>query len=64
MKSGEILAFIILQKEVIQLEGNDMNLQIKRQIESLLGVTIDADEKDMEQEINQILNLKENDKNE
>lgn len=41
-----------------------MNLQIKRQIESILGVTIDADEKDMEQEINQILNLKENDKNE
>ena len=41
-----------------------MNLQIKRQIESLLGVTIDTDEKDMEQEINQILNLKENDKNE
>lgn len=41
-----------------------MNLQIKRQIESLLGVTIDTDEKSMEQEINEILNLKENDKNE
>lgn len=41
-----------------------MNLQIKRQIESLLGVTIDTDEKGMEQEINEILNLKENDKNE
>lgn len=41
-----------------------MNLQIKRQIESLLGVTIDTDEKDMEQEIKEILNLKENDKNE
>lgn len=41
-----------------------MNLQIKRQIELLLGVTIDTDEKDMEQEINEILNLKENDKNE
>lgn len=52
------------RKEVIQLEGNDMNLQIKRQIESLLGVTIDTDEKGMEQEINEILNLKENDKNE
>ena len=46
------------------MEDKEMNLQIKRQIESLLGVTIDADEKDMEQEINQILNLKENDKNE
>lgn len=41
-----------------------MNLQIKRQIESLLGVTIDTDEKDMEEEIKGILNLKENDKNE
>lgn len=41
-----------------------MNLQIKRQIESLLGVTIDTDEKSMEQEISEILNLKENDKNE
>lgn len=41
-----------------------MKLQIKRQIESLLGVTIDTDEKSMEQEINEILNLKENDKNE
>lgn len=41
-----------------------MNLQIKRQIESLLGVTIDTDEKSMKQEINEILNLKENDKNE
>lgn len=41
-----------------------MNLQIKRQIESLLGVTIDTDEKDMEEEIKEILNLKENDKNE
>lgn len=46
------------------MDDKEMNLQIKRQIESLLGVTIDADEKDMEQEINQILNLKENDKNE
>ena len=41
-----------------------MKLQIKRQIESLLEVTIDTDEKSMEQEINEILNLKENDKNE
>ena len=31
--------------------------EIREQIESLLGVTIDTDEKTIEQEINEILNL-------